>query len=167
MSEEKGISNSSVFDCEWRTRPINLLSVLRSFVSQLMPGDELTKMSFPSELCHPFSMLELISHRQLSHFSALFGVNKAQDAEGRFLAALKWLVTLLQAEVMEKKPFNPVIGEQHICWVEQSDDNWTEFVSEQVSHHPPISSFFVRYTPYSFMSNCAGTRRKTSKWKET
>lgn len=144
MSEEKGISNSSVFDCEWRKRPINLLSVLRSFVSQLMPGDELTKMSFPSELCHPFSMLELISHRQLSHFSALFGVNKAKDAEGRFLAALKWLVTLLQAEVMEKKPFNPVIGEQHICWVEQSEDNWTEFVSEQVSHHPPISSFFVR-----------------------
>eukprot|EP01127_Copromyxa_protea_P008801 TRINITY_DN2027_c0_g1_i1.p1 TRINITY_DN2027_c0_g1~~TRINITY_DN2027_c0_g1_i1.p1 ORF type:complete len:420 (+),score=109.72 TRINITY_DN2027_c0_g1_i1:23-1261(+) len=144
MAEEKGISNSGVFDCEWRKRPINLMSVLRSFVSQLRPGDELTKMSLPSELCHPFSMLELISLRQVSYFHVLFGTNKATDDEGRFLAALKWLAALLQAEIMEKKPFNPVIGEQHICWVEHSADDWTEFVSEQVSHHPPISSFFMR-----------------------
>lgn len=144
MAEEKGISNSTIFDCEWRTRPINLMSVLRSFVSQLRPGDDMTKMSLPSELCHPFSMLELISFREASFFSVLFGINKATDAEGRFLAALKWLATVLQAETMEKKPFNPVIGEQHICWVEHGSDDWTEFISEQVSHHPPVSSFFVR-----------------------
>jgi len=89
-------------------------------------------------------MLELISYRQVSYFSALFGLNEAKDEESRFLAALKWLATILQAEIMEKKPFNPVIGEQHICWVENSPDDWTEFISEQVSHHPPISSFFVR-----------------------
>lgn len=104
----------------------------------------MTRMSLPSELCHPFSMLELVSHREVSYFSVLFGINGAKDAEGRFLAALKWLVSLLQGDFMHKKPFNPVIGEQHICWVEHSDEEWTEFVSEQVSHHPPVSSFFVR-----------------------
>lgn len=129
------------------------MSVLRSFVSQLRPGDDMTKMSMPSELCHPFSVLELISLRELSYFSVLFGVNKVEDPESRFLAVLKWLVTLLQAEVMEKKPFNPVIGEQHICWVENTKDDWTEFVGEQVSHHPPISSFFARYGTF-FRLNC-------------
>jgi len=93
-------------------------------------------------------MLELISYRQLSYFKELFGVNKAEDAEGRFLAALKWLISLLQAEEMHKKPFNPVIGEMHVCWVDNGgkgdDSDWTEFISEQVSHHPPISSFWIR-----------------------
>jgi len=45
---------------------------------------------------------------------------------------------------MEKKPFNPVIGEQHIAWIEHDDENWSEYISEQVSHHPPISAFFLR-----------------------
>jgi hypothetical protein len=113
-------------------------------------------------------MLELISLRQLSYFSVLFGVNQATDDKSRFFAALKWLVALLQAEVMEKKPFNPVIGEQHICWVENSDDDWTEFVSEQVSHHPPISSFFIRYVPlFCVLTSVTETRSKTLKWKVT
>eukprot|EP01126_Amoeba_proteus_P039364 TRINITY_DN4146_c0_g1_i3.p1 TRINITY_DN4146_c0_g1~~TRINITY_DN4146_c0_g1_i3.p1 ORF type:complete len:429 (-),score=95.12 TRINITY_DN4146_c0_g1_i3:423-1709(-) len=144
--EQRVISNSVIFDCEWRKRPINLMQVLKSFVSQLSLGDELTKISLPAEICHPFSMLEMISFRELSFFHLLFDINKhpPEDHEARFLAVLKWLTALLQAEEMEKKPYNPVIGEQHICWVEHSEDNWTEFISEQVSHHPPVSSFFVR-----------------------
>jgi len=114
----------------------------------LRPGDDMTRITFPSELCHPFSMLELISFRQLSYFHVLFDVNKASNEEERFIAALKWLISLFQAEEMHKKPFNPVIGERHVCWVDNNGDNhdedWTEFISEQVSHHPPISSFFIR-----------------------
>jgi len=45
---------------------------------------------------------------------------------------------------MEKKPFNPVIGEIHTCWIDHGDGNWSEFLAEQVSHHPPLSAFFVR-----------------------
>jgi len=42
-----------------------------------------------------------------------------------------------------KKPFNPVIGETHMCWVEHEKNDVSEFVSEQVSHHPPVSAFAV------------------------
>jgi len=45
---------------------------------------------------------------------------------------------------MEKKPFNPVIGETHMCWVEHEKNDVSEFVSEQVSHHPPVSAFAVK-----------------------
>jgi hypothetical protein len=86
---------------EWRKRPINLLKVVTSFVSQLTVGDDLTKISLPTgfgliqfrfrrinqlEICHPFSMLEVMSHRELVCFSVLFELNKhPEDAFERFL----------------------------------------------------------------------------------
>lgn len=66
----------NVHDAEWRKRKINLLNIIRSFVSQLTPGQDLTKVSLPSELCHPFSMLELIAQRELQLFHIVFDVNK-------------------------------------------------------------------------------------------
>lgn len=131
---------------EWRKRPINLLKVISSFVSQLTVGDDLTKISLPTEICHPFSMLEIMSHRELLCFSVLFDINKhPDDSFQRFLVVCRWLLSCLQSEQMEKKPFNAVIGEQHTAWIEhEGKENWTEFISEQVSHHPPVSAFFVR-----------------------
>jgi hypothetical protein len=81
----------------------------------------------------------------MSFFSVLFDINKHPDnPEERFLSVVRWLCSLMQAEQMEKKPFNPVIGEVHTCWIDHGDDNWSEFLAEQVSHHPPLSAFFVR-----------------------
>jgi hypothetical protein len=40
-----------------------------------------------------------------------------------------------------KKPFNPILGEFFRCeWIE-NDSTRSYFLSEQVSHHPPISAF--------------------------
>lgn len=41
-----------------------------------------------------------------------------------------------------KKPYNPVLGENFRC--KYKLDNGTEafYVSEQVSHHPPVSAFY-------------------------
>ncbi|XP_035227848.1 oxysterol-binding protein-related protein 11-like [Stegodyphus dumicola] len=53
---------------------------------------------------------------------------------------------------MAKKPYNPIIGEMFRCsWnLSENSDNETienvykvTYVSEQVSHHPPISAFYV------------------------
>jgi len=59
---------------------------------------------------------------------------------------VKWFLGLLRSETMEKKPFNPVYEETHICWVANDEkdqpENITEFIAEQVSHHPPVSAFF-------------------------
>jgi len=132
---------------EWRKRPVNLLKVISSFVSQLSIGDELTRVSLPTEICHPFSILEVISFRELTCINVLYEINKHQDDPlQRFICVVRWLVSMMQAEQMEKKPFNPVIGEQHIAWIEHDEDNWSEYISEQVSHHPPISAFFLRNT---------------------
>jgi len=138
------VSLAGVYDAEWRKRKINLFSVLRSFVSQLSPGQELTKVSLPSELCHPFSMLELVAYRELLLFNILFEIKQQTDPMTRFLAVIRWYLGLVKEETMEKKPFNPVIGETHLCWVDHGDGNYSEFIGEQVSHHPPVSAFIVR-----------------------
>eukprot|EP01123_Difflugia_compressa_P012585 TRINITY_DN543_c2_g1_i1.p1 TRINITY_DN543_c2_g1~~TRINITY_DN543_c2_g1_i1.p1 ORF type:complete len:439 (+),score=74.10 TRINITY_DN543_c2_g1_i1:120-1436(+) len=133
-----------VYDAEWRKRKINLFSVLRSFVSQLSPGQELTKVSLPSELCHPFSMLELVAYRELQLFHMLFDIVHHTSPYDRFLCVVRWYLGLVREETMEKKPFNPVIGETHLCWVDHGDGDISEFIGEQVSHHPPVSAFIVR-----------------------
>ena len=41
------------------------------------------------------------------------------------------------------KPLNPVLGETFNCyWENISDDCSAYYISEQVSHHPPKSSYF-------------------------
>jgi hypothetical protein len=43
-----------------------------------------------------------------------------------------------------KKPYNPILGEVYHCkWDYGNPDmGTTYYVAEQVSHHPPISSFY-------------------------
>ena len=46
-----------------------------------------------------------------------------------------------------QKPFNPLLGETYECIRE--DKGWS-FVSEQVSHHPPISSCYCESKNFVF-----------------
>eukprot|EP01122_Echinamoeba_exundans_P010269 TRINITY_DN3807_c0_g2_i1.p1 TRINITY_DN3807_c0_g2~~TRINITY_DN3807_c0_g2_i1.p1 ORF type:complete len:910 (-),score=217.61 TRINITY_DN3807_c0_g2_i1:623-3352(-) len=132
---------------EWKTRKINLFQVLKGFVSQLKLGQDLTKVSLPAELCHPYTMLEIIALRQIITYRHLFEANNATNDLDRFMRVLRWFLGTIQQESFEKKPFNPVLGENHICWVANSDNSITEFIGEQVSHHPPVSAYRVRNEP--------------------
>ncbi len=75
-------------DGEWRTRKITIMGVLRSFVGQLRPGSkifllmvgqDLTRVSLPAALLHPYSILEVLCIRQLSYVELLFAVNTETD----------------------------------------------------------------------------------------
>lgn len=48
------------------------------------------------------------------------------------------------------KPFNPVLGEQYNCTFEHEDSK-TEFYSEQVSHHPPVSAWYMKNEKLGFV----------------
>lgn len=74
----------NITESEWRTRKINLISLLKGFVGQLKPGEDLTKVSLPSVLCHPFSMLELLSQRILLTYHILFDLNTIEDPLERY-----------------------------------------------------------------------------------
>ena len=52
-----------------------------------------------------------------------------------------WIFTLCLQGL--KKPYNPIIGEMFRCmWPNTANDSKTFFISEQVSHHPPVSAFY-------------------------
>jgi hypothetical protein len=133
------------FESEWRKRPVNVMKVFKSLVTQLTDGADLTRISMPSEICHPFSALEVVAGRELNCFSDLFVLNDyPNDPWERFLCVARWVISCFPREEIEKKPFNPTIGEEHMGWIEIDKDDWTEMIAEQVSHHPPLTAFFVR-----------------------
>jgi hypothetical protein len=77
--------------------------------------------------------LEVISLRELTCLSVLFEINRhPDDPLQRFICVVRWLVSMMQLEQMEKKPFNPVIGEQHLAWIDHAEGDTTEYFSEQV-----------------------------------
>ena len=42
-----------------------------------------------------------------------------------------------------KKPYNPILGETFRCYWEHPNGSKSFYMSEQVSHHPPISANYV------------------------
>ncbi|CAO0794709.1 unnamed protein product [Mucor circinelloides] len=118
----------------------SFLKTLASFT-----GD-LSSLTCPSFLLAPISLLEYSSF-WADQPGLLSAVGKSDNAEERFYAAIKWFISSLNGSFSsrvpkgewEKKPFNPILGEQFLCkW----DDN-TRIVCEQVSHHPPVSGFYI------------------------
>jgi hypothetical protein len=146
MENNKPVSLVNEQDAEWRRRPVNVMKVFKSLYQQLTnKGADLTRISMPSEIHHPFSILECLAYRELSCINTLYELNNhPQDSLQRFLCVARWIVSFLSKEKMEKKPYNPTIGEEHICWIEHAENDWTELFLEQVSHHPPLTALFLR-----------------------
>ncbi|KAI9499678.1 hypothetical protein BDB00DRAFT_12265 [Zychaea mexicana] len=118
----------------------SFLKTLASFT-----GD-LSSLTCPSFLLAPISLLEYSSF-WADQPVLLTTIGNSDSAEERFYAAIKWFISSLNGSFSsrvpkgewEKKPFNPILGEQFIC----SWDDGTHIVCEQVSHHPPVSGFFI------------------------
>lgn len=104
---------------DWKQRKINLLRVVRGFVSQLKPGQDLTKVSLPAECCTPYGLLEVMGSRELAMFHLTFGMNRhPDDPMERFFSALRFFFGTVRSERFDKKPWNPVLGETHITYAD-------------------------------------------------
>ncbi|KAJ1939886.1 Oxysterol-binding protein 4, partial [Linderina pennispora] len=65
----------------------------------------------------------------------------------------------------EKKPFNPILGEQFLASWDDSEYGETTFVCEQVSHHPPVSAIYFENAKAGIYGN--GQFAQKSKFKGT
>lgn len=113
---------------------------------------EITHITFPAEVCYPYSLLELYAYRLLPLFTLSYNINKHKDDPfERFLWFLRLVIFQCLPVVIgmeSKKPFSPVICEHFVAWMKHSPDNYTEFFAEQVSHNPDITYVF------HFRDNC-------------
>ncbi|PRP77945.1 oxysterol binding family protein, member 7 [Planoprotostelium fungivorum] len=139
---------------EWRTRKITLFGVVRSLLSDLKIGQDMTRVSLPATLLYPFSMLEVFSARELGVFHLLFDLNKIEDPYQRMLQVVRWSLGFIQKESWHKKPYNPVLGETLETWNETKTSGRSEFIGEQVSHHPPVSAFIIKNEQENITLDC-------------
>ncbi|KAK9446585.1 uncharacterized protein V1518DRAFT_140579 [Limtongia smithiae] len=73
------------------------------------------------------------------------------DPEERALSVFKWFIATLKGQYTsrnealgsEKKPLNPFLGELFLGRWETEDEGTTYLVSEQVSHHPPVTAYAI------------------------
>jgi len=72
----------------------------------------------------------------------LLNLGRIESDVDRMITVLRWFLTYISEDHPDKKPYNPVIGETHKCKV-RSEMGDSKFYAEQVSHHPPITSFYI------------------------
>ncbi|KAF8060924.1 hypothetical protein FPV67DRAFT_1512132 [Lyophyllum atratum] len=117
-------------------------SIISSLISQLRVGMDLSRVTFPTFVLEPRSMLERITDF-MSHPDLIFGAEHCNDPEERFIRVLQYYLAGWHIKPKGvKKPYNPVLGEFFRCRYDYPDGTHGFYVAEQVSHHPPISAFF-------------------------
>uniref|UniRef100_A0A3Q3X1Q3 Oxysterol-binding protein n=1 Tax=Mola mola TaxID=94237 RepID=A0A3Q3X1Q3_MOLML len=112
-------------------------------LKQLRPGMDLSKVVLPTFILEPRSFLDKLSDY---YFHAdLLSAMLEESAYGRIKQVLRWYLSGFYKKPKGlKKPYNPILGETfRCCWLHPQTNSCTFYIAEQVSHHPPISAFYV------------------------
>ncbi|KAL4711061.1 hypothetical protein ACJJTC_015237 [Scirpophaga incertulas] len=119
-------------------------SLLWFLLKQVRPGMDLSKVVLPTFILEPRSFLDKLSDNYY-HADILAQAQHLEEPYQRFKCVLKWYLSGLYRKPKGlKKPYNPVLGETfRCCWKHRDSDTYTFYVAEQVSHHPPVSAFYV------------------------
>ncbi|KAN0012645.1 hypothetical protein ACTFIU_007956 [Dictyostelium citrinum] len=122
-------------DCDGEDKKKN-----SGFLKQFASKQPFYKMSLPISYSEPRSFLEKLTD-QGSYLDIFLKVKNIENEEDRFLEILKFYLSGWIQQKIAKSPFNPIIGETYQCkWV-HTDGSTTEYIAEQISHHPPSSGF--------------------------
>ncbi|KAG2454102.1 hypothetical protein HYH02_001141 [Chlamydomonas schloesseri] len=130
-------------------------------------GINLTKISLPVCLFEPRSFLERLT-TNWEYNSLLVAAAGCADPADRLRYVVAFAVSGLCRQVSFHKPFNPILGETY----QAVYPNGIEVYCEQISHHPPISSWQV-YEPegkFVFYGNgnwVAGIKGNSVKGRQT
>lgn len=134
-------------------------STWTSFIKSIASyNGDLSSLTAPPFILSPTSLVEY-SQYWSEHTDLLLAPNfiKEGDSEdpielARMLAVVKWFISTLKSQYCsrnesgEKKPLNPFLGEVFVGkWESDENDKFGETIllSEQVSHHPPITAYAV------------------------
>lgn len=142
LKSQQHIYESNVLDEKSDT---SYKSLIMTFIRQLRPGMDVTKIQAPIYILKPRSFLEMTSE-YVHPTEALIRVGSDPDPESRMLTIVAWCLSNLSGTAQKgfsrMKPYNPILGEKYFCTFEHADST-TDFRAEQVSHHPPISALVM------------------------
>ena len=109
---------------------------VRGLGGKLAEGINLTKVSLPVEIFEPRSFLQRLSDSWI-YLDLLIAAAECADPVERLRLLVAFAISGLVQQVPPCKPFNPILGET----VRAKYRNGVEVFGEQVSHHPPVSSW--------------------------
>ncbi|KAF2404361.1 putative oxysterol binding protein [Trichodelitschia bisporula] len=111
-------------------------------ISQLRPGADLSRVTLPTFILEPRSMLERITNF-MAHPETLLPMPTIEDPVQRFVSVVKFYLSGWHIKPPGvKKPLNPILGEVFTCYWDYPDGTRGYYIAEQTSHHPPKSSYF-------------------------
>ncbi|OMH83318.1 Oxysterol-binding protein-like protein [Zancudomyces culisetae] len=117
-------------------------SIIVSILTQVGTSMDLSKVTLPTFVLEPRSFTERITDF-MSHPDVMLAANRTEDPVQRFLIAVKSYMSGWHIHPRGvKKPYNPVLGEFFRGSYEVEKDTKAYFISEQVSHHPPMTAFY-------------------------
>ncbi|XP_036373785.1 oxysterol-binding protein-related protein 8-like isoform X3 [Megalops cyprinoides] len=119
-------------------------SLIWTLLKQVRPGMDLSKVVLPTFILEPRSFLDKLSDYYY-HADFLSEAAVEENAYNRMKKVVKWYLSGFYKKPKGlKKPYNPIIGETFRCmWIHTKTNSKTFYISEQVSHHPPVSAFYV------------------------
>eukprot|EP00197_Chlamydomonas_leiostraca_P011325 CAMPEP_0202866844 /NCGR_PEP_ID=MMETSP1391-20130828/8390_1 /ASSEMBLY_ACC=CAM_ASM_000867 /TAXON_ID=1034604 /ORGANISM="Chlamydomonas leiostraca, Strain SAG 11-49" /LENGTH=389 /DNA_ID=CAMNT_0049546831 /DNA_START=100 /DNA_END=1269 /DNA_ORIENTATION=+ len=109
-------------------------------------GINLTKISLPVCLFEPRSFLERLT-QNFEYLDLLVNAANSTDPVERMKYVVAFACSGLCRQVSFHKPFNPILGETY----QSKFSNGVEVYCEQISHHPPISSWQMMDPSGKFM----------------
>ncbi|XP_022249828.1 oxysterol-binding protein-related protein 3-like isoform X2 [Limulus polyphemus] len=111
-------------------------------------GKDLSKVSMPVTLNEPLNILQRMCE-ELEYNELLEKADETEDAFERMVYIAAFAVSAYSSSYYRAghKPFNPLLGETYEC---VREDKGFRFVSEQVSHHPPVSACHAESKHYTF-----------------
>lgn len=119
-------------------------SLIWSLVKQVRPGMDLSKVVLPTFILEPRSFLDKLSDYYY-HSDILSRAVLEDDPFTRMKTVVQWYLSGFYKKPKGlKKPYNPILGETFRCyWKHPQTGSRTFYIAEQVSHHPPVSAFYV------------------------
>uniref|UniRef100_A0A665T2K1 Oxysterol-binding protein n=1 Tax=Echeneis naucrates TaxID=173247 RepID=A0A665T2K1_ECHNA len=110
-------------------------------------GMELSKIAMPVVFNEPLSFLQRISE-YMEHTHLIYKACSLSDSIDRMQVVAAFAVSAVASQWERTgKPFNPLLGETFE--LVREDDGY-RLISEQVSHHPPVSAFHAQSLKHEF-----------------
>ncbi|KAF1846218.1 uncharacterized protein K460DRAFT_367035 [Cucurbitaria berberidis CBS 394.84] len=137
-------------------------NMLMHIISQLRPGADLSRVTLPTFILEPRSMLERITNF-MAHPETMLPIPTIEDPIQRFVAVTKFYLSGWHIKPPGvKKPLNPILGEIFTSYWDYPDGTKGYYISEQTSHHPPKSSYFFMAPEHNIRID--GTLKPRSKF---
>ncbi|KAI8097693.1 uncharacterized protein BX664DRAFT_276571, partial [Halteromyces radiatus] len=120
----------------------NSKSILLGIISQLRKEMDLHRVTLPTFVLEPRSMLERITDF-MSHPELLLDASVNPEPLDRFIGVVRYFLSGWHIKPKGvKKPYNPVLGEVFKCRWKYNNNTNGYYIAEQVSHHPPKSAYY-------------------------